>query len=58
MGGSILPITVINGRVYLLFGKERDIDEERERGRERKNCITWRNQNFASIVVLCHESVC
>jgi hypothetical protein len=27
MGGSILPITVINGKVYLLFGKERDIDE-------------------------------
>jgi hypothetical protein len=27
MGGSILPITIINGKVYLLFGKERDIDE-------------------------------
>lgn len=27
MGGSILPVTIHNGRVYLLFGKERDIDE-------------------------------
>lgn len=27
MGGSILPVTIYNGRVYLLFGKERDIDE-------------------------------
>jgi 8-oxo-dGTP pyrophosphatase MutT (NUDIX family) len=27
MGGSILPVTIINGKVYLLFGKERDIDE-------------------------------
>ena len=27
MGGSILPVTVINGKIYLLFGKERDIDE-------------------------------
>jgi hypothetical protein len=27
MGGSILPITIINGKVYLLFGKERDNDE-------------------------------
>jgi 8-oxo-dGTP pyrophosphatase MutT (NUDIX family) len=27
MGGSILPLTIINGKVYLLFGKERDIDE-------------------------------
>ena len=27
MGGSILPITIINGKIYLLFGKERDIDE-------------------------------
>lgn len=26
MGGSILPVTVINGKVYLLFGKERAID--------------------------------
>ena len=27
MGGSILPVTIINGKIYLLFGKERDIDE-------------------------------
>lgn len=27
MGGSILPITVHKGRVCLLFGKERDLDE-------------------------------
>ena len=27
MGGSILPVTIHNGKVYLLFGKERDIDE-------------------------------
>jgi 8-oxo-dGTP pyrophosphatase MutT (NUDIX family) len=27
MGGSILPATVHNKKVYLLFGKERDIDE-------------------------------
>uniref|UniRef100_A0A6C0I7Y4 Nudix hydrolase domain-containing protein n=1 Tax=viral metagenome TaxID=1070528 RepID=A0A6C0I7Y4_9ZZZZ len=27
MGASILPITVHNGKVLLLFGKERDIDE-------------------------------
>ena len=27
MGGSILPVTIINGKVFLLFGKERDIDE-------------------------------
>ena len=27
MGGSILPVTIFNGKVYLLFGKERDIDE-------------------------------
>ena len=27
MGGSILPITIINGKVFLLFGKERDNDE-------------------------------
>ena len=27
MGGSILPVTIIKGKVYLLFGKERDIDE-------------------------------
>jgi hypothetical protein len=27
MGGSILPATVHNNKVYLLFGKERDIDE-------------------------------
>lgn len=27
MGGSILPITIHNNKVYLLFGKERDIDE-------------------------------
>jgi 8-oxo-dGTP pyrophosphatase MutT (NUDIX family) len=27
MGGSILPATVRDNKVYLLFGKERDIDE-------------------------------
>jgi len=27
MGGSILPVTLHNGKVYFLFGKERDIDE-------------------------------
>jgi 8-oxo-dGTP pyrophosphatase MutT (NUDIX family) len=27
MGGSILPATIHNNKVYLLFGKERDIDE-------------------------------
>jgi len=27
MGGSILPLTVINNKVYLLFGKERENDE-------------------------------
>jgi hypothetical protein len=27
MGGSILPVTIIDGKVYLLFGKERDFDE-------------------------------
>lgn len=27
MGGSILPVTVHNNRIYILFGKERDIDE-------------------------------
>ena len=27
MGGSILPITVHNGKIMFLFGKERDIDE-------------------------------
>jgi 8-oxo-dGTP pyrophosphatase MutT (NUDIX family) len=27
MGGSILPATVHNGKIYFLFGKERDIDE-------------------------------
>ena len=27
MGGSILPATVYKNKVYLLFGKERDIDE-------------------------------
>ena len=27
MGASILPITVYKNKVYLLFGKERDIDE-------------------------------
>ena len=27
MGDSILPITVHNGKILLLFGKERDIDE-------------------------------
>jgi len=27
MGGSILPVTIHNGQIYFLFGKERDIDE-------------------------------
>jgi hypothetical protein len=27
MGGSILPATIYNGKIYFLFGKERDIDE-------------------------------
>ena len=27
MGGSILPITLYKGKIYFLFGKERDIDE-------------------------------
>ena len=27
MGASILPITIINNKIYFLFGKERDIDE-------------------------------
>ena len=27
MGGSILPVTLHNGKIYFLFGKERDIDE-------------------------------
>jgi len=27
MGGSILPVTIHNNKVYFLFGKERDIDE-------------------------------
>lgn len=27
MGGSILPVTIHNGKVYLLFGKEREQDE-------------------------------
>lgn len=27
MGGSILPITIQNNKIYFLFGKERDIDE-------------------------------
>ena len=27
MGGSILPVTIHNGKIYFLFGKERDIDE-------------------------------
>ena len=27
MGGSILPITVYNGKIMFLFGKEREIDE-------------------------------
>lgn len=27
MGGSILPITIYKGKIYFLFGKERDIDE-------------------------------
>ena len=27
MGASILPVTIHNGKVYLLFGKEREIDE-------------------------------
>jgi 8-oxo-dGTP pyrophosphatase MutT (NUDIX family) len=27
MGGSILPVSIINNKVYFLFGKEREIDE-------------------------------
>lgn len=27
MGGSILPVTIHKGKMYFLFGKERDIDE-------------------------------
>jgi hypothetical protein len=27
MGGSILPVSLHNGKIYFLFGKERDIDE-------------------------------
>jgi 8-oxo-dGTP pyrophosphatase MutT (NUDIX family) len=27
MGASILPVTFYNGRIFFLFGKERDIDE-------------------------------
>lgn len=27
MGASILPVTIYNGKIYFLFGKERDIDE-------------------------------
>ena len=27
MGGSILPVTIHNNKVYFLFGKERDMDE-------------------------------
>lgn len=27
MGASILPVTIHNGQIYFLFGKERDIDE-------------------------------
>jgi 8-oxo-dGTP pyrophosphatase MutT (NUDIX family) len=27
MGGSILPVTLHNGKIYFLFGKERTIDE-------------------------------
>lgn len=27
MGASILPVTVYKGKIYFLFGKERDIDE-------------------------------
>jgi len=27
MGGSILPVTIHNNKLYFLFGKERDIDE-------------------------------
>ena len=27
MGGSILPVTILNNKVYFLFGKEREIDE-------------------------------
>ena len=27
MGGSILPVTIHNDKIYFLFGKERDIDE-------------------------------
>jgi hypothetical protein len=27
MGGSILPVTILHGQLYFLFGKERDMDE-------------------------------
>jgi 8-oxo-dGTP pyrophosphatase MutT (NUDIX family) len=27
MGASLLPVTIHNGKIYFLFGKERDIDE-------------------------------
>jgi hypothetical protein len=27
MGGSILPVTIHNNKIYFLFGRERDIDE-------------------------------
>ena len=27
MGGSVLPVTIFNKKVYFLFGKEREIDE-------------------------------
>ena len=27
MGGSILPVTIHNNKIYFLFGKERDLDE-------------------------------
>jgi len=27
MGGSILPVTIYNNKLYFLFGRERDIDE-------------------------------
>jgi len=27
MGASLLPVTIINGQIYFLFGKERDFDE-------------------------------
>jgi len=27
MGASVLPVTIHNGQIYFLFGKERDIDE-------------------------------